>query len=198
MTFILASNNKKKLVEMQDILSGFGTQVISQGDAGLNLDVEETGTTFAENALLKALAACRASNLPSISDDSGLEVEALNGAPGVWSARYGGEGLNDQERLDLLLKNLEDVEHRDARFVSSIACVFPNGDTIKAEGYCYGKILSAPRGDGGFGYDPIFYIENLGKTMAELEQKEKNSISHRGNALRDFKSNLETYLKYLN
>ncbi|NLH00800.1 MAG: non-canonical purine NTP pyrophosphatase, partial [Clostridiales bacterium] len=141
MRYILASNNKGKLKEMKAILEGFGAEVISQGEAGLSLKAEETGTTFEENALIKAKAACKALNEPAIADDSGLSVEALDGAPGVYSARYGGEACrNDADRIRLLLKNLEGKENRNAKFISCIACVFPNGDEITARGECDGTI----------------------------------------------------------
>lgn len=197
MKFILASNNKNKLREMKSILSQMGVEVVSQGEAGLRLNVEETGTTFSENAFLKADAACRASGLPSISDDSGLVVEALGGAPGVYSARYGGSGLDDRGRYELLLKNMEETEHRDAKYVSSIVCVFPDGAVIRAEGECRGTILRTPQGSGGFGYDPVFYMPVYGRTMAQITPEEKNAVSHRGNALREFEEKLKEHLKQM-
>lgn len=195
MKLILASNNKKKLKELREILSGFGIEVLSQSEAGIDLEVEETGSTFAENAFLKADGACKVSGEACIADDSGLVVEALGGAPGVYSARYGGEGLDDTQRYELLLKNLENEEHRDAKFVSSIACVFPDGSVISAEGECRGVITREPRGEGGFGYDPVFYMESLGKTMAEVTPEEKNAVSHRGNALRKFREELSKFME---
>lgn len=194
MTFVLASNNKDKLRELRAILSAYGLDVKSQGEAGIDLEVEETGETFYDNALLKAEAAARATGLPAIADDSGLMVDALGGAPGVYSKRYGGGDLNDAERNTLLLKNLKDTEHRGAKFVSSIVCVFPNGDIVAAEGACGGSILPEPRGTGGFGYDPVFLVTAMGKSMAELTPEEKNSVSHRGNALRLFAPKLKDYL----
>ena len=194
MKFVLASNNQKKLKEMREILSALGYEVLSQQEAGLSLEVEETGVTFAENAMLKANAAAKALGMPAIADDSGLEVEALFGAPGVYSARYGGEGLTDADRVQLLLKNMKQMEHRKAKFVSSIACIFPNGDILLSKGECYGEILREPRGEGGFGYDPVFYMPECGMTMAELSPEEKNRVSHRGIALRAFKQKLENYL----
>ena len=192
MRYILASNNKGKLKEMKAILSDFGSEVVSQGEAGLSLEAEETGTTFEENALIKARAACEALSEPAIADDSGLVVESLGGAPGVYSARYGG-CTTDEERVCLLLKNLEGIESRTAKFVSCIACVFPNGDVITARGECEGKITAKPRGEGGFGYDPVFEITGTGKTMSELLPEEKNAVSHRGKALRIFKMKLREY-----
>lgn len=195
MTFVLASNNKDKLKEMRAILSELGLAVVSQEEAGISLNVEETGGTFYDNARLKAEAAMKASGLPAIADDSGLMADALNGEPGVRSKRYGGEGLTDEERYTLLLRNMEFKEHRTAKFVSSIVCVFPNGDTVSAEGECEGSILYEPRGNGGFGYDPVFLVAGTGKSMAELTPQEKNSVSHRGKALRAFEPKLRDYLK---
>ncbi|NCB74738.1 MAG: XTP/dITP diphosphatase [Clostridia bacterium] len=194
MRFILASNNKGKLKEMKAILSELGAEVISQSEAGLNLEAEETGETFEENAIIKAKAACNALGEPAIADDSGLAVEALGGAPGVYSARYGGEACqNDTERVYLLLKNLEGEKNRSAKFVSCIACVFPNGDVLTARGECEGTIALVPRGEGGFGYDPVFELTNQERTMAELSDGEKNAVSHRGRALKIFEMKLREY-----
>lgn len=195
MKLVLASKNKKKLVEMNEILSGLGIEVCLQGDVGVDVDVEETGTTFAENSMLKAKAVMEASGLPAIADDSGLCVDALGGAPGVYSARYGGEGLDDQQRYQLLLNNMRGQSPRTAKFVSAITCCFSNGDVITAYGECSGTIAFAPQGDGGFGYDPVFWLPALKKTFAQLTADEKNAISHRGRALIDFQSKLETYLE---
>jgi XTP/dITP diphosphohydrolase len=180
---------------MRAILSELGFDVISQKEAGITLEVEETGETFYDNAYLKAEAAMRASHMPAVADDSGLMVEALNGEPGVYSKRYGGEGLNDTDRNVLLLKNLSDEEHRSAKFVSSIVCVFPEGDIVSAEGACEGSILREPRGGGGFGYDPVFFVAEVGKSMAELLPHEKNNVSHRGKALRAFEPKLRDYMR---
>ena len=193
--FDLASNNAKKLNELRAILSSMGMDVISQREAGCDFEVDETGTTFAENSLLKARAAAEATGLPAIADDSGLCVDALSGAPGVFSARYGGEiNKTDVDRYMFLLKNMENEEQRSARFVSCVTAVFPNGDVLSAEGTCEGSILRAPVGEGGFGYDPIFLPAGFDRSMAELSAGEKDDISHRGNALRLFKTNLEEYL----
>lgn len=183
MRFVLASNNARKLEELRQILSQMGHEVLSQREAGLNLTVEETGTTFEENARLKARGASDALGLPVIADDSGLMVDALDGAPGVYSARYGGEGLDDRGRNALLLKNMEGKENRSARFVCCICCRFPDGREITARGECPGQILEGPRGKDGFGYDPVFYMPEYGKTMAEMTPMEKNAVSHRGLAL---------------
>ena len=195
MRFVLASNNRKKLAEMREILSGLGVEVISLAEAGITDAPEETGTTFAENAQIQADAACKATGMPCVADDSGLTVVALGGAPGVYSARYGGVGLTDKDRYILLLKNMENAEQRAAAFVSSIACRFPDGTLITAEGSCPGEILRAPAGNGGFGYDPVFYLPELGRSMAQLTAEEKNAISHRGRALRLFAEKLEEHMK---
>ncbi len=192
MRYILASNNKGKLKEMKAILAALGEEVVSQSEAGLSLEADETGTTFEENALIKARTACEALSEPTIADDSGLAVEALGDAPGVYSARYGG-CTTDSERVNLLLKNMEGVKNRRAKFVSCIACIFPNGDLITARGECEGVIAQAPRGEGGFGYDPVFELPETGKTMAELLPEEKNDVSHRGRALKIFEMKLREY-----
>ena len=183
MKLVLASKNPKKLKEMNEILSGMGVEVCLQSDVGIDIDVEETGATFEENSLLKAKAVMEASGLPAIADDSGLCVDALNGAPGVFSARYGGEGLDDAGRYRLLLANMPKGAARTAKFVSVITCCFPNGDVLTARGECPGTIAFAPMGEGGFGYDPVFFLPKLKKTFAQLAPEEKNAISHRGRAL---------------
>lgn len=193
MKLVLASKNQKKLKEMNEILSALGMEVISEAEAGVDVDVEETGTTFAGNARLKAEAVCQAAGLPAIADDSGLCVDALNGAPGVYSARYGGEGLDDVARYQLLLENMRGQLDRKCRFVSAICCAFPNGDVVEAEGECSGTLAYAPRGEGGFGYDPIFFVPAMKKTFAELTAEEKHAISHRGNALKKFQEELKLY-----
>ena len=194
MKMVLASKNAHKLVEMRDILSQLGVEVILESEAGVDVDVEETGTTFEENAFLKAHAVCEASGQPAIADDSGLCVDALNGAPGVYSARYGGPGLDDAGRYRLLLENMRGQLDRRCRFVSAICCCFPNGDRVEARGECAGTLAYAPKGADGFGYDPIFFVPGLKKTFAELSAAEKNAISHRGNALKKFQTELENYL----
>ncbi len=195
MKLVLASKNQKKLVELRDILSHLGVEVCSEADAGVDLEVEETGTTFEENSLLKAKAVMEASGLPAVADDSGLCVDALNGAPGVYSARYGGGALDDAARYRLLLDNLRGQTTRAAKFVSVVTCCFPNGDVISARGECRGTIAYAPMGEGGFGYDPVFFVPALKKTFAQLSAEEKNAISHRGKALQAFQVKLEEYLK---
>ena len=194
MKAVLASHNQKKMAEMRAILSELGIEVLSQADVGVDMEPEETGTTFEENARIKAKAVMEATGLPAIADDSGLVVEALNGEPGVYSARYGGEGLDDTGRWQLLLKNMEGKEDRACKFVSVICCAFPDGSQLMARGECHGVVAQGPKGEGGFGYDPVFWLPDLGKSMAELAPEEKNKISHRGNALRVFKEELEKKL----
>ena len=195
MKYVLATHNPGKLKEMGAILARFGVEVVSPKDLGLTVDVEETGTTFAENAMLKAKPICAAAQLPAIADDSGLCVDALNGGPGVYSARYGGEGLDDRGRYMLLLNNMRGQTTRAAHFACAIACAFPNGDTLTAEGRCDGTIAFAPMGEGGFGYDPVFFVPEKAKTFGQLTAEEKSAISHRGRALESFVGKLETYLK---
>ena len=194
MKFVLASHNKGKLKEMQEILTPFGIELVLQSDIGLALEPEETGETFTENASIKAKAVMEASGLPAIADDSGLCVDWLQGAPGVYSARYGGLD-DDKARYTLLLQNMRGSTNRAAHFHTSIVCAFPNGDELTAEGDCYGTIAFAPMGENGFGYDPIFLVPDKRKTFAQLTADEKNAISHRGNALRAFAVELENYLE---
>jgi XTP/dITP diphosphohydrolase len=185
--FVLASHNRAKLAEMRDILGELGIRVISQAEAGVDVEPEETGLTFEENALIKARAVMEAGGMPAVADDSGLAVDALNGEPGVHSARYGGgHERSDAERNALLLTNMENVEHRSAKFVSVIAVAWPDGRTVTARGEVHGEIAREERGANGFGYDPLFRLPD-GRHMAELSSEEKNSISHRGNALRELK-----------
>ena len=195
MKFVLATNNPKKLKEMAEILGTLGVEVVSPKELGIHIEVEETGPTFAENAMLKAKAICEAANLPAIADDSGLCVDALNGGPGVYSARYGGEGLDDVQRYQLLLANMRGQTTRAAHFACAIACAFPNGKELTAEGKCNGTIAFAPMGEGGFGYDPIFFVPEYRKTFGQLTAEEKSKISHRGKALTIFAEKLATYLK---
>ena len=195
MKLILASNNAHKLREFKQILSPLGIEIISQSEAGCHFEVDETGTTFEENAYLKAVAVTEKTGLPAVADDSGLEVDALGGAPGIYSARYTGNHEDtDEDRLNLVLKNLGDNPQRSARFVSCISCTFPNGDRIDTRGECEGTIAFAPMGEGGFGYDPVFFLPQLKKTFAQLSAEEKNAISHRGKALELFRAKLENYL----
>ncbi len=179
MQLIAATGNKNKLRELAGIFPEH--QFLSAKEAGFWGDVEETGATFRENALLKARTVCKATGKPALADDSGLCVDALNGAPGVYSARYSGGG--DAENRKLLLKNLEGVENRRAHFVCCIALVFPDGKELVAEGRTEGQILTKERGAGGFGYDSLFLSDDLGVSFAEASEKEKNAVSHRGRAI---------------
>ncbi len=192
--FLLASHNKKKLVELSRILEPLGFTVISPKDIeGGIVEPEENGSTFEENALIKARSGAKETGLPTVADDSGLCVDALEGAPGIYSARYAGTG-NDDDNNALLLKNLENVpeEKRTARFVSSIACVFPDGREFTVRGTVEGKIGYEPKGDGGFGYDPLFISEK--GCFGLLSPEEKDSISHRHNAILKFVEELKNYI----
>ena len=182
MIFAMATHNAHKLEELKRILEPLGIEVVPAEYE----DVEETGTTFAENAFLKADAACRAMGIPCVADDSGLSVDALGGEPGVYSARWAGENATDAQRIEKLLQKLEGVpkEQRGAQFVSAVCCVFPDGRKIQVQGTCEGEIAFSPSGKGGFGYDPVFLVE--GKTYADMTASEKDAISHRGKALRAF------------
>ena len=195
MKLVLASKNPHKLTEMQAILAQLGVEVVLERDVGADGEVEETGTTFQENAFLKARAVMEATGLPAVADDSGLMVDALDGGPGVYSARFAGPGASDADRNRKLLRELEGVpeEGRGAKFVSAICCVFPNGDRVEARGECPGRIGFTPVGENGFGYDPLFVVDG-GMSYAELFDEEKDAISHRGNALRLFSARLEEYL----
>ena len=186
MKIILASNNKHKLEEIRKITAPLGYEVISQSEAGCNFDVEETGTTFEENAVLKAKAVYEKMKMPVISDDSGLEVDYLNGAPGVYSHRYAGENATDADRCSKLLSELSGVEKekRTARFVCVICFIDENGTETVIRGTCEGYIGTEPRGEHGFGYDPVFMYGD--RSFAEISAEEKNSVSHRADALRKF------------
>jgi len=190
MKIVLSTRNKHKIDEIQMLLSQYlkNIQVLSLDDVGFVGDIEENGTTFEENAMIKARAAAKASGLISIADDSGLTVDALNNAPGIYSARYSGaDGADrDNENNKKLLKELQGVANRSAQFVCSIACAFPdnmNAADFTVTGITYGEILCNERGKGGFGYDPLFWIDELGKTYAEMSTEEKNKYSHRGRAI---------------
>ena len=192
--FIVASHNKKKLNELTRILKPMGFDVVCPSDIeGGVPDVEENGTTFEENALLKARSACECSGLPAIADDSGLCVDALDGAPGIYSARYAGTG-KDEDNNALLLEKLKGLprEKRTCRFVSSIACVFPDGREFTVRGACEGYILEEPQGDGGFGYDPLFMTE-FG-CFGTMTAEEKDAVSHRHNAIVKFSEELKKYI----
>lgn len=187
MKVVLASKNAHKLAEISKITERFGITLILQSELGIDLDVEENGTTFEENSLIKAKAVMETTGLPALADDSGLAVDALNGEPGVYSARYGfDESLDDRGRRHLLLKNMENVPDgsRQAKFVCVITLMTPQGQVIQARGEAHGQILRQEYGTGGFGYDSVFYYPSLGKTFGELTGEEKNQVSHRAEALK--------------
>ena len=194
MKVVLASKNKHKLVEISKITEKFDIELVLESDIGVDIDVEETGTTFEENSYIKAEAVMKATGLPALADDSGIAVDALNGEPGVYSARYGfDDSLDDWGRLLLLLKNTEPVPdgQRQAQFVCVITLVTPEGQVIQARGEAHGELLRQPVGEGGFGYDPIFYYPPLGRSFAELSAGEKNQVSHRAEALKLFYEKLK-------
>lgn len=184
MKLAIATNNQHKLQEIRTILGDSFEELLSLKDLGIDVDVEETGTTLEENALIKARAILALSGIATLADDTGLMVDALNGAPGVYSARYAGEEHNDAKNRALLLKNLDGVKDRSAHFATVIALCYPDGKTLTASGRVNGEILLSERGTEGFGYDSLFFSTELGKTFAEATQAEKNSVSHRGRALR--------------
>lgn len=182
---LIATNNQGKVLELQELLTGSGIEFVTPAQINLQLEVEEDGSNYQENAGKKAIAFAQASGLISLADDSGLEVEALGGAPGLYSARYSPKpGANDKDRRDFLLSNLKGKPHPwKAYFHATIAVATPNGNVEFAEGNCYGEIIPEERGSGGFGYDPIFFMPELGKTMSEIEMSEKNKLSHRARAM---------------
>lgn len=185
---VVATGNMHKLREIADIFTEF--EVVSQKEMGFNEDVEETGVTFAENALIKARAASKALNCIALADDSGLCVDALDGAPGVYSARYCGYHGDDQKNRDLLLENMKNVENRAAHFTSAIALVYPNGEEIVVEGHTYGKILDKETGKEGFGYDCLFESDDLKKSFGVATSEEKNKVSHRFRGLQKLREAL--------
>lgn len=189
MKIVLATNNQKKLAEMRKILADIldDATLFSLSDCGIDIEIEENGKTFEENAEIKARAVFELTGQISVADDSGLMVEALGGRPGVYSARYGGAELSDEERVLKLLGELSGEPNRRAKFVSAVCCVLPGGESFTVRGECEGEIAQSPKGYGGFGYDPVFYIPKYGKTFAELSPDIKNTISHRGAALEKFK-----------
>ena len=194
MKVVLASKNPHKLVEISQITEKFGMELVLESQLGVDIDVEETGSTFEENSFLKAQAVMKATGLPALADDSGICVDALGGEPGIYSARYGfDDSLDDFGRLQLLLKNTENVPdgQRQAQFVCVITFVTPDGKVIQARGEVHGELLRAPFGEGGFGYDPIFYYPPFGKSLAQVSPAEKNSVSHRANALKVFYEKLK-------
>lgn len=186
MRVLVATNNAKKRKELDSILHALGVETVTPAELGINCEVEETGETFEENAMLKAKNGAILAGIPAIADDSGLMVDTLGGRPGVYSARYGGEGLDDAGRTLRLLCELKGVTARGAKFVSAIAYYANDGDCFTVRGECAGRIADAPHGAGGFGYDPIFYVPEYGMTYSEMDPELKNRISHRGVALARF------------
>jgi XTP/dITP diphosphohydrolase len=197
MKLLLATNNAHKAQEIREILKDSYAEILTMREAGVSFEVEEDGSTFRENALKKAvetLAFAGDGFDAVLADDSGLCVDALGGAPGVYSARFtGNHADSDEVRNRFLLEKLKDAEQRSARFVSCICCTLPNGDILRSRGECEGEILRAPRGENGFGYDPVFLVKSAGRSTAELSAEEKNRISHRAVALRRFQEELRDY-----
>ena len=194
MKVVLASKNKHKLAEISKITEKFDMELVLESELGVDIDVEETGSTFEENSFLKANAVMQATGLPALADDSGIAVDALNGEPGIYSARYGfDDTLDDAGRVQLLLRNMEAVPDgkRQAQFVCVITLVTPEGNTIQARGEVHGEVLRETRGEGGFGYDPVFYYPPFGKTLAQVSAGEKNRVSHRAKALNIFYDKLK-------
>ena len=193
--FVVATQNRDKLEEIARLLRPIGIEPVSLKEVGVDFsDVEETGKTFLENAQIKARAAFEKSGLPSIGDDSGLAVDALNGAPGIYSARYAGEGATNEMRIEKLLRNLEGVpeKKRTARFVCAVCCILESGEELCVQGECEGTIAFEPVGEGGFGYDPVFLIED-GRSFAQLTDREKDGMSHRGRALKKLQQALREW-----
>lgn len=193
LTIIAATGNEHKLREIRDIVGQFGMEVISQKEAGFgDIDVVEDGETFEENSFKKANEIMKLSGKICIADDSGLSVDFLNGAPGVYSARYAGEHKSDLDNNNKLLKELENAPDRSAKFVSVVTMVYPDGKVIQARGECPGRIIFEPRGTGGFGYDPLFIADGLDETFAEITQETKNTVSHRAKALAELERKLKS------
>lgn len=190
MKLVIASNNKNKLREIKEIVGNFFEVVYSLEDLGIVTEIVEDGNTFFDNALIKARTISKLSNMVALADDSGLCVEALGGAPGVFSARYSGVS-SDDKNMELLLKNMEDIENRNACFVSNVVLYYPDGTYIATEGYTYGSILREKDGDKGFGYDPIFFSEDLNMSFGKADSKDKNEVSHRARALKELQYRLE-------
>lgn len=191
MKIVVATKNKGKMREIKAILSDSKYEILSMEDLGIDVEVEENADTFKGNAIKKAVEIMKVCGEVTLADDSGLVVEALNGAPGVYSARYAGEHGDDLQNNLLLLKNMENIENRNAKFVCSMALAFPNGNVIDVEGEFHGQIDYEMKGTGGFGYDVLFYLPEYGMTSAEISAEEKNKISHRSKALHLIKEKLD-------
>ena len=185
MKLVIASNNKNKIKEIKKILGDSFDEIVSLAEAGIDHETVEDGETFMENAIKKAREIAEIANSPALADDSGLCVDALDGAPGIYSARFCGYHGNDEANNALLLEKLDKVKDRGAHYTAAIALVYPSGESVTAEGYMYGEILTEPRGNGGFGYDPLFLPAGMDKSVAEITDDEKNKISHRAAALND-------------
>lgn len=195
---VLATRNKNKVKEFREMLKGYDIELRSLDDFGPIPEVVEDGATFDDNAYKKALHTAKILGIPAIADDSGLAVDALNGRPGVYSARYAGPHATDEENCKKLLKEMAGMENRKASFHCVISIAVPSGPALTYEGTCSGIILEEKRGTSGFGYDPLFYFEQFDKTFAELSMAEKNSVSHRGKALAEFRDELPKVIKWLN
>lgn len=195
---VLATTNENKIKEFQEMVKDFPIEIRSVGDFGPIPECIEDGETFDDNAYKKALHTAKILGLPAIADDSGLEVEALGGAPGVYSARYAGESATDEENCDKLLQELADSKNRKAAFKCVLSIAVPSGPALTYEGSCEGVILKEKRGESGFGYDPLFFYEPFNKTFAECNMEEKNKVSHRGKALAELRSEFDNVLKWLN
>ncbi len=185
MKIVAATTNKGKVREFQEVLGGIGCEVVSMQDVGLNLEIEETGSTYKENALIKARAVSLLCDCAVMADDSGLCVDALDGAPGLYSARFAGDGATDEDRNQKLLAAMRGVENRHAEYVACIAFIFPDGREVTAEGKVEGEIMTEEHGSGGFGYDPLFYCTEIKKCFGLASPDEKNAVSHRGKALHE-------------
>lgn len=195
MKITAATKNKGKIKEIQKILGPLGFEVISQQEAGYDLDILETGDTFEKNALIKARALAMVCDGAVLADDSGLCIDALDGRPGIYSARYAGEGATDVEKVIKILGELDGVKNRSAKFVTSVAFIFPDGRELTASGEVFGHIAEIPSGDNGFGYDPVFYCDEIRKTFADASDEEKNDVSHRGRALLALCEKLKKYME---
>jgi len=194
---VIATTNKNKVKEFQEILKDFPVTLRSLSDFGPLPEAIEDGTTFDDNAYKKAFHTARILGLPAIADDSGLVVEALDGAPGVYSARYAGDKATDKDNVDKLLEDMRGVKNRNASFQCVLSIAVPSGPALTYEGSCKGVLLEKPKGESGFGYDPIFFFEELGKTFAECTAEEKNKVSHRGKALAELKAEIPQVIKWL-
>lgn len=194
---VIATTNKNKVKEFQEILKDFPITLRSLADFGPLPEAIEDGETFDDNAYKKALHTAKILGLPAIADDSGLEVEALDGAPGVYSARYAGDNATDKDNVDKLLRDMQGATNRNATFQCVLSIAVPSGPALTYEGSCQGVLLEEPKGESGFGYDPIFFFEELGKTFAECTAEEKNKVSHRGKALAELKAEIHQVIKWL-